>query len=579
MILPEVIREEKVDVLIIGAGAAGVRTAIALHHYNISCKLVTKREFGDAHTIMASGGINASLGSLDQEDNWGIHAADTLREGHFLNDPKIVEHVCKFAPEAVKELDKWGCPFNKTDANSINQRFFGAQSFRRTCFVGDRTGKAILDTLVSKAKSLKIPCQDGVYIFHILKAKGRVVGALGLDKKKGDFIHFKSSCVVLAAGGYASIYERSSSRKDENLGDTIHLSYHAGAKLMDMEMVQFHPTGMTAPESYIGKLVTEAVRGEGGFLFNNNGDRFMTEYSPEKKELDARDEVARAIAKEIEMGNGTEEGGVYLDITHKDADFIKARLPKMYNRFLALGVDMSKEAIQVAPTCHYSMGGAEVDLQSGATNVPGLFAVGEAISGMHGANRLGGNSLIETLVLGNSFGQKIAETFEFLEDKENTGEVKKQANEYLQNIIGCEDPGVFIQKIKKLMWNHAGIIRKETYLRKGLEELEALKAEIKGCAKPISKLSVDLIWQNLDLRNVVLSSELVLKTALYRKESRGAHYREDYPRTEEDWKKNILVYMGKDGRFQLETKLPGPVSEEVEKALQSNYSLSYHQLE
>ncbi len=579
MILPEVTREKKVDVLIVGAGAAGIRTAIALHHYNISCLLVSKREFGDAHTIMASGGINAALGSLDPEDNWAIHAADTLREGHFINDPKIVEHVCKYAPEAVKELDNWGCPFNKTETNSINQRFFGAQSFRRTCFVGDRTGKAILDALVDKAKSLNIPCEDGIYIFQILKEKGRVVGALGLDKKHKEFIRFKSSCVVLAAGGYASIYERSSSRPDENLGDTIHLSYQAGAKLMDMEMVQFHPTGMTAPESYIGRLVTEAVRGEGGYLFNSLGDRFMKEYSPEKMELDARDEVARAIAKEIEKGNGTAGDGVYLDITHKDAEFIKKRLPKMYNRFMELGSDIAKEAIEVAPTCHYSMGGAEVDLQSGATNVPGLFAVGEAISGMHGANRLGGNSLIETLVLGNTFGQRIAETLDFLENEGPSAGSEQNRNEYLQTLKGCEEPLALVQKTKKIMWKHAGIIRKETFLRKGLEEIQELKEEWNACSKPIEKLSFDKIWQNLDLRNVLLSAELVLKTALYRRESRGAHYREDFPKTEENWKKNILVSKGEKGQFQLETKSQGPVSPEVEKALQRNYSLSYHQLE
>ncbi len=579
MKLKKSIREEKIDVLIVGAGAAGIRTAIALHDKNVSCLLVSKREFGDAHTIMASGGINASLASLDEEDDWHIHAADTLKEGHFLNDPLLVEQVCKLAPDAVKELDKWGCPFNKTEDDIINQRFFGAQSFRRTCFVGDRTGRAILEVLVDKAKSLKIPCEDGIYIFDILKDNGKVVGALGLDKKNGEFIHFQSSCVVLAAGGYASIYERSTSRSDENLGDTIRLAFQAGATLMDMEMVQFHPTGMTYPPSFHGELVTEAVRGEGGHLYNNKGERFMSEYSPEQMELDARDEVARAIAKEIEKGNGTDNGGVYLDISHKDPDFIKKRLPKMYNRFKELGKDISKEALEVSPTCHYSMGGVKVDVKSGASKIPGLYAVGEAVCGMHGANRLGGNSLIETVVQGQVFGEEIAKALPSLGKNIPAEEIGKKANTHLQALKGCEDPVSFIEKVKKIMWKYAGIIRQEEKLKRGLSELTNIKDEVEAASRPISDSNCEEIWQNLDLRNVLLSAELVFESALYRKESRGAHYREDYPSTEEEWKKNILVSKGENQALSLATKSPKSVSKDVEEALERNYSLSYHQLE
>jgi succinate dehydrogenase / fumarate reductase flavoprotein subunit len=577
--LEEATHKKKIDVLIIGAGAAGIRTAIALHHKGIQCLLVSKREFGDAHTIMASGGINASLGSLDDEDDWSIHAADTLKEGHFLNDPELVQQVCKLAPNAIRELDDWGCPFNKTDNDAINQRFFGAQSFRRTCFVGDRTGKAMLEILVEKARSLDIPCEDGVFIFEILMHNGKVAGAMGLDKKRQRIIHYQTPCVVLAAGGYASIYERSSSREDENLGDSIYLSFQAGVKVMDMEMVQFHPTGMVSPPSFKGKLVTEAVRGEGGHLYNNKGERFMSEYSPEKMELDARDEVARAIAKEVEKGNGTEVGGVYLDISHKEPEFIKKRLPKMYNRFNELGKDISKEAIEVSPTCHYSMGGVEVDSQSGATKVPGLYAVGEAVSGMHGANRLGGNSLIETIVLGRVFGQEIANALPSLKNNLPSEGMDILAKQCLQKLEGCQDPLGYIERVKKLMWENAGIIRKEEYLKKGLEILDEIKEEVKASSSRLSGLDSEKICKNFDLRNVMLSAELVLRTALYRKESRGAHYREDYSSTDEDWQKNILVSKKENNEFYLETKSPKPVSKEIEEALERNYSLSYHQLE
>jgi len=575
----KVSKEIKTDVLIIGAGAAGIRTAIALHDQDISSLLVSKREFGDAHTWMASGGINASLGSLDEEDRWEIHAADTLREGHFINDPKAVETVCKNAPDAIRELDEWGCPFSKTDDGKINQRFFGAQSFRRTCFVGDKTGRAILDTLVDQAKKKEIPCHDGVYIFKLVKAEGKVVGALGINKKNKEVVFYNSAYVVLAAGGYASIYNRSSSRPDENIGDTVFLAYESGARLMDMEMVQFHPTGMVKPEDYLGKLVTEAVRGEGGHLLNKNKERFMTEYSPEMKELDARDEVARAIAKEISKGNGTENNGVYLDISHKDAAFIKSRLPKMYDRFKELDIDISKELMEVSPTSHYSMGGVEVDFENGATNVEGLYAVGEATSGLHGANRLGGNSLIETVVLGKLTGDNIAKQF----NEGKNGSMPTDLLQSLENKYGgmewVKKPQEIMDKIKDLMWEHAGILRSEEQLNEGLRKLEEIKELLTSDKASLEELSFDAVWKNLDLKNVLLTSELVLKSANMRKESRGAHYREDYTDLSEKFKLNTVAYKGDDGKISLEEKSVGGISDEVQKALDENHSLDYHQLE
>ncbi|MFN6943636.1 MAG: L-aspartate oxidase, partial [Cytophagaceae bacterium] len=367
MVFHDISKTINVNVLIVGTGAAGIRTAIELQNNGISCLMLSRRKHGDAHTWMAAGGINASLGSLDPEDRWEIHAADTIREGHFINDAKAVETVCQNAPNAIKELQEWGCPFNLTSDGKINQRFFGAQSFRRTCFVGDKTGKAILDTLINKAKELQLPYQEEVCIIKIVKEKGKVAGAIGIDLKSGEFILFQSPVVVLACGGYSSVFNRSSSRADENLGDAIGLAYDAGAHLMDMEMVQFHPTGMVKPDKFLGKLVTEAVRGEGGRLFNALGERFMEKYSPDQMELDARDVVARAIKKEIMNGRGTKNKAVFLDISHQGAKYIKERLPQLYSRFKELGIDITKEPMEVSPTSHYSMGGIEVDFHSGET--------------------------------------------------------------------------------------------------------------------------------------------------------------------------------------------------------------------
>jgi len=336
---------------------------------------------------------------------------------------------------------------------------------------------------------------------------------------------------------------------------------------------------MVKPEEYLGKLVTEAVRGEGGRLFNKNKDRFMAEYSPEMKELDARDEVARAIAKEIAKGNGTEDNAVYLDISHKDEEFIKSRLPKMYDRFKELDIDISKEPMEVSPTSHYSMGGVEVDFTNGATNVEGLYAVGEATSGLHGANRLGGNSLIETVVLGKITGNAIAN--QYSEDKNDaiSGELKQYLQEKYLEGNWVKNPGDAIKKIKDLMWEHAGILRNEKQLNKGLEKLEEIRKDLSADKAELEELSFEVIWENLDLKNVLLASELVLKSANMRKESRGAHYREDYTDLSEEYKLNIVAYKGENGKVSLEEKSVGEIGEEVQKALDENHSLDYHQLE
>ncbi|MGM0448483.1 MAG: L-aspartate oxidase, partial [Methanobacteriota archaeon] len=387
---------EDVSVLIVGAGAAGARTAIELAERGIEDVLVLgKRGHGDAHTTWARGGINGALGTHDPEDSPAIHAADTLNEGHHLNDPAKVETVTEQMPERLRELDEWGMEYSRTEDGEIAQRFFGAQSFRRTAFAGDHTGESLLNTLVDRAQELSVPYRENVMITKLVSDGETVYGAVGFDMDDGEFVLFNAGTVVLAAGGHAAIYNRHTSRDDENNGDGAALASDAGASLMDMEFMQFHPTGMAVDESdpkwapWSGRLVTEAVRGEGGRLFNSEGERFMERYSPDQMELDARDVVARAIAQEVAEGRGTENGGVYLDISHRDADFIRERLPRMYERFDDLGVDMAEEPVEVAPTSHYGMGGVAVD-DGGETDVDGLFAIGETMAGVHGANRLGG---------------------------------------------------------------------------------------------------------------------------------------------------------------------------------------------
>lgn len=568
------------DVLIIGAGAAGLRAAIALANKNINVLVLGKRKHGDAHTIKAAGGINASFGNLDSEDSWAIHAADTLREGHFLNDPAAVEKICKGATDEVKQLQSWGCNFNTTDDGRINQRYFGAQSFRRTCFVGDHTGKAILDTLVKKAKDLNIPFRQNVYVSDLLTHDGAVNGAFGFDMESGQALVFHAKAVVLAAGGHTAAYIRHSSRPDENTGDGATLAYRAGAILQDMELVQFHPTGMVQPEEFKGTLVTEATRGEGGRLFNSKKERFMEKYSPKHMELDARDVVARAIFQELQEGRGTDNDGVYLDISHKDAAYIKERLPNIYERFQSLDVDITKAPMEVSPTAHYAMGGIRTDFETGKTNLTNLFAIGEVTAGMHGANRLGGNSLLETIVLGKICGEYLANTIEQIKplalDKDQIIRLHQDLIQFAQ-AEGDENTEDIIKSLQKTMWNCAGIVRNEAQLLKGLDELALLQEKYQ-------KLNIDKeellksIEYALNLRNLLHCSEAILKSALMRKESRGAHYREDHPEKSEHWQCNILCYE-KDGNIKLSTTDISAPSEALKKALEQKHEMEYHHLE
>jgi succinate dehydrogenase / fumarate reductase flavoprotein subunit len=577
-----------VSVLVVGAGAAGARTAIELAERGVDDALVLgKRGHGDAHTTWARGGINGALGTRDPDDDWTVHAADTLNEGHFVNDPAKVETVARQMPERLRELDEWGMDYSRTDDGEIDQRFFGAQSYRRTAFAGDHTGESLLDTLVDRAQSLDVPYRENVMITKLVSDGERAYGAVGFDMDTAEFVLFNAGTVVLAAGGHAAIYGRHTSRDDENNGDGPALAYDAGATLMDMEFVQFHPTGMAVDESdpewepWSGRLVTEAVRGEGGRLFNADGERFMERYSPKQMELDARDVVARAIAQEVAEGRGTENGGVYLDISHRDAEFIRERLPRMHERFQDLGVDMAEEPVEVAPTAHYGMGGVAVD-GDGETDVNGLFAVGETMAGVHGANRLGGNSLAETVAYGVVAGEAIADRVDgpgSVPDDLVESVVETHVSELaaLADTDGTHDVDAVFAALQDLMWEHAGLLRDEESLAAGLEALDRVREQARDLdVGPLTSRSFEYA---IDVGFMLTAAESVLRGARERTESRGAHYRTDYPDTDETWRRNIRYERADLGGMTTGTTPVDSPSEAVQAALDEGHELDYHQLE
>jgi succinate dehydrogenase / fumarate reductase flavoprotein subunit len=585
----------EIGALVIGAGAAGARAAIEMVEAGTDPEeilVIGKRAHGDAHTTWARGGINGALGTHDPEDDWTVHAADTLKEGHFLNDPGKVETVTRAMPDLLRELDDWGMAFNTTSAGEIDQRYFGAQSFRRTAFAGDHTGESLMETLVERAQALSVPYRENVFVSRLLAADGRVLGAAGYDMDTGRFVVFDADVVVLAAGGYTSLYARHSSRNDENTGDGPALAYLAGAALLDVEFVQFHPTGMVGArygDQWDGRLVTEAVRGEGGRLFNADGERFMERYSPDQMELDARDVVARAIASEIDAGRGTENGGVYLDISHRERSFIQERLPRMYERFADLGVDLAEEPAEVAPTAHYGMGGVEVDAV-GETGVDRLYAIGETMAGVHGANRLGGNSLAETIAFGRVTGRAVAERLaESESDRGSAGGPDRarllhdRARRHLADLTaltgrdGSHDPEALLDDLRSLLWETAGIRRTDDDLARGLAELGKIRENAGDLA--VGARTDDSFEFALDLGFALVVAEAILRTARERTESRGAHFRPDYPDTDPEWRRNVRIARDSVGAMRLTTTAVGRPSEAVQTALDAGYELDYHQLE
>ncbi len=558
------------DVLIIGSGGAGLRAAIEADKSGCNVSIVGKCKKRDAHTILATGGINAALGNMDPEDCWQLHAADTIRDGGMINDPVAVSILCRNAPYAVKELVSWGAKFARDKkSKKIMQRFFGAATYRRACFAGDHTGLVILNTLVGQVLKRKIPFYSEIYITKLLNKDGIVNGAFGIDIQKGEFVVFHAKKVILATGGHSRMFSRSSSRFWENNGDGIKLAYDVGASFMDMEMFQFHPTGMLWPAAAEGILVTEAVRGEGGILTNAKGERFMSKYDKERMELSARDVVARAIYHEIEGGRGTKHGGVWLDISQKPKKYILERLPKVYEQFKKFcKVDISRQKMEVAPTAHYSMGGIYVDHTSGATTVPGLYAIGEVTSGVHGANRLGGNSLAEIMVFGRLTGGNVAESAKKMKkwlkiESEQVDVECEMIGKTLANKKG-KDPVVVKKEIQQMMWKHVGVIRNKKFMEQGIRLLKSISSvsmKVTGGLTRNGKL-----YAYLDVQNMIPCCEMIIRSGLTRKESRGAHFRTDYPRTLKGWHKSIICSPTNRG-IVVKTKKIAPIPKEIAKFL------------
>jgi succinate dehydrogenase / fumarate reductase flavoprotein subunit len=531
-------------VLVVGTGAAGLRSAIELAERGVQVLCVGKRRTDDAHTVLAAGGINAALGTMDPEDSWEQHAADTLREGYWLSDPASVELLCREAPRAVDDLVRWGAKLAREEDGRLTQRFFGAHRFRRTCFAGDYTGREIQRTLVRRALELGVGLGDDVYVTRLLVHDGRVFGAFGFDVDDGSRRLIFADAVVLAAGGHTRVWRRSSSRRDENTGDAMRLAAEAGCRLRDMELVQFHPTGMVYPEESAGTLVTEAVRGEGGILRNAEGERFMERYDPERLELSSRDRVALANYTEIAEGRGTEHGGVLLDVSHLDRDVILRRLPRMYRQFVDLAMlDITTTPMEVAPTAHYSMGGVLVDGETHATDVEGLYAVGECASGVHGANRLGGNSLAECLVFGRVVGREAARWSASLDVQARDHDAIEAAREEVDEALartGDEFARPLQRALRDLMSEHAGVVRTEDGLREGLSRLAELGERAREIeVRPDIAGYADLAHA-FDLRGSLLAARATLECALERRETRGAHNRADFPELDPELRVNLV---------------------------------------
>jgi len=538
------------NVLVVGSGAAGLRAAIAVHAAGREVVIVGKRLRKDAHTVLAAGGINAALGTVDPEDRWQHHFADTVIEGHYLGNPRAVEIVTREAPAAVLELAGWGCPFARLPDGRLDQRFFGAHRYRRTCYAGDFTGRAMLFTLADKVSELGIEIHENQYVSRLLMRDGVCFGAMAFDLQSGDRTIYLADAVILAAGGHTRLWRRSSSRRDENTGDGFALALRAGATLADMEMVQFHPTGMVAPEEMAGTLVTEAVRGEGGRLYNSQGERFMERYDAERLELSARDRVALANYTEIIEGRAGPNGGVFLDVSHRSKQEILEKLPRMYRQFMeSQMLDISREPMEVAPTAHYSMGGVVVVPDTHATGIEGLYAAGEITSGVHGANRLGGNSLVETLVFGRRAGEAAAaysqEIPAQLRDPQTIREAHDELNEVTRE--GDQLARPLQRELRNNMWENCGVVRDENRLKQGLQRLADIRAAAADVdVRPSSEGYRDLALA-LDLRGAVAAAQATLLGALERRESRGAHQRNDYPNSDPRLIVNLVVRADADG--------------------------------
>jgi succinate dehydrogenase / fumarate reductase flavoprotein subunit len=575
------------DVLIVGAGGAGLRAAIAAREAGCSVGVVCKSLLGKAHTVMAEGGVAAALGNMTspdgshEPDGWETHFVDTMKGGGFLNNWRIAEIFAKEAPVRVLELEQYGAVFDRTPAGAIAQRPFGGHKYRRLNHVGDRTGLELIRTLQDKAVGVGMNVHMEVVLTRLLKNGDKVVGAFGYYRETGKYIVFKAKSIVFATGGWGRMFKYTSNSW-EGTGDGLMMAYEAGAELIDLEMIQFHPTGMVWPPGMRGILVTEGVRGEGGVLKNSLGERFMfnPDYTPalyqgqfaetpeeaarwldDKKnnrrppELLPRDVVARAIYREVEAGRGSEHGGVYLDVTHRGAAYIKRKLPSMYEQFHALGnVDITKEPMEVYPTIHYVMGGIRVSPEECASNVPGLYAAGEVAGGLHGANRLGGNSLSDIIVFGKRAGEAAANYAKQAEHGTiDEAQIAEEITTLLSPLVDTdgENPYVIHQELQEEMQKNCMIARTEEGLNTALETVLVLQKRAQRLTVGGDRLFNPGWHAARDVRFMLKTSEIIVRCALQRKESRGAQWRLDYPKLDNDhWGKFNLI--AKKGATEVE---------------------------
>jgi succinate dehydrogenase / fumarate reductase flavoprotein subunit len=580
------------DVVVVGAGGAGLRAAIEASAKGANVGLVCKSLLGKAHTVMAEGGVAAALANVDERDNWQVHFRDTMIGGKMLNNWRMVQIHAQEAPECVKELEYWGAVFDRTKDGKILQRAFGGHTYKRLCHVGDRTGLEMIRTLQDHSVHQGISVYMECTITKLLKDGDRIAGAFGYFRETGKYVLFKAKAVVLATGGVGRAFPVTSNSW-EYTADGQALAYEAGADLIDMEFVQFHPTGMVWPPGVRGLLVTEAVRGEGGILRNSKQERFMFKYLPEATradyaadeeearkwlddtlagklktqwkrppELSTRDNVARAIYTEVKEGRGSPHGGVFLDIAYQPAERVKKKLPSMYHQFKDLAeVDITKVPMEVGPTMHYIMGGIRVDADTGQSRVPGLFGAGECTGGMHGSNRLGGNSLSDLIVFGRRAGRGAAEYANQVPAQPNVSDadVQEAIREMEEPLTRTEgyNPYQLQKELHEIMGSKVGIFREEDDLVKAIDELTALKEKVKKVTAPGGKLYNPGWHMCRDMKNMLVAAEAIARSALSRKESRGAHSRLDYPKTDDSLgHENTSVF--KDGDEMKLEKTPLP---------------------
>lgn len=557
--LPE--RQLSTSVLVIGMGGAGLRASIEFAERGVDVIAVAKRSRDDAHTTLAAGGVNAALGTMDAEDSWQQHAADTIKESYYLADPKTVEVVTKNAKRGIEDLDRYGMHFAREEDGRISQRYFGAHTWRRTAFAGDYTGLEIQRTLVRRAEQLNIPVLDSVYITRLLvNDEGAIFGAYGFDQDTGQRHLIYADAVILASGGHNRIWLRTSSRRDENTGDTFRLAVEAGARLRDPELVQFHPSGILSPQHAAGTLVSEAARGEGGILRNSKGERFMERYDPERMELSTRDRVALASYTEIKEGRGTENGGVWLDVSHLPRKQIMERLPRVYQTLLELQMlDITQEPIEIAPTAHYSMGGVWVRAEDHSTDVPGLYAIGEAASGLHGANRLGGNSLIELLVYGRITAEAAIDYSQNLEAHKRSKAAVEAARAEIDELLsrtGEQNVRTLQRQLRATMAENCAVVRDEEGLKQALADIAKVEEGMADLGIHPDLAGFQDLAHAFDLKSSLLAAKATVQCAIERRETRGAHNRSDYPELDENLTCNMV--WSADGTIEHEPIAPIP---------------------